>query len=323
MQWNNTTGLFKRILSLPTLTVKPVIWDKWCDRPCAYWEPTQQPEDFRPGIALVVCYSPFQDLPQDNLRDKKTISMSLVYISEHWILPSFIEEAYVVNHTRDAKDPRGMVSLAWIHKRSPFYPDISFKEYKQHLTILPLTPPTEDGFGLCGYAKNFAVSALHRRPDNFNKGREITSWVPPAFRRAPPRELVLVTGSGSKIWGYTSGVPERHDVPMAPLDSFVQLSTTEARELILPEYTFALCILGSWPFPSLMDKNYSSRNLSPKVIRVEKTLTPQTSPRRLVSRRVKRPRKGPKVPVLQVVPPRLTRLEPRQTPKPMKNVPSK
>ena len=77
---------------------------------------------FCPGIALVVCYSPFQDLPQDNLRDKKTIPMSLVYIPEHWILPSFMEAAYVVNHAWDAKDIRGMMSLAQIHKRSPFYP---------------------------------------------------------------------------------------------------------------------------------------------------------------------------------------------------------
>ena len=41
---------------------------------------------------------------------------------------------------------------------------------------------------------------------------------------------------------------------MAPLDSFVQLNTTEDGEPILPEYAFALCLPGSWPFPSLMDK---------------------------------------------------------------------
>ena len=102
-----------------------------------------------------------------------------MYIPEQWILPSFMEAAYMVNRARDAKDPRGMVSLAWIHKRSPFYPDISFWEYKQHLTILPLMPPTEDGLGLCGYAKNFAVGALHWRPDNFGKDGEITFWAPP------------------------------------------------------------------------------------------------------------------------------------------------
>ena len=67
MQWSHIPRLFKRIPTLPSLTVKPVIWDKWCDRPCAYWEPSQEPDDFRPRIALVVCYSPFQDLPQDNL----------------------------------------------------------------------------------------------------------------------------------------------------------------------------------------------------------------------------------------------------------------
>ena len=260
MQWNHTPGLFKRIPMLPSLTVKPIIWDKWCDGACAFWEPSQEPDDFRPGIALVVCYSPFQDLPQDNLRDKKTISMSLVYVPEHWILPSFMEAAYVVNRAWDAKDSRGMMSLAQIHKKSPFYPDISFREYKQHLTIMPLTPPTEDGLGYCGYTEDFAVGALHRIPDCFCKFGEMTSWAPPAFRKAPPGELVLITGSSSKTWGYTGGTPERHDVPMAPLDSFVQLKTTDDGEPILPEYTFALCLPGSWPFPSLMDQSILPEN---------------------------------------------------------------
>ena len=138
MRWKSTPGLFKRIPTLPTLTVKPTIWDKWCDGNCAFWEPTQLAEDFRPGVALVVYYSPYQDLLQDSLREKKTISLSVVYVPEHWILPSFGEAAYVVNHTRDAKDPLGMMSLAWLHKKSPFYPDISYREYKQHLTVIPL-----------------------------------------------------------------------------------------------------------------------------------------------------------------------------------------
>ena len=232
--------------------VKPTIWDKWCDLACTYWEPTQLAKDFCPGVALVVCYSPYQDLPQDSLREK-TISLSVVYVPEHWILPYFGEAAYVVNHARDAKDPLGMMSLAQIHKKSPFYPDISYREYKQHLTIIPLLP-SGDRLGLCRYTKNFAVSALHRRPDNFGKGGEITSWAPPAFRKAAPGELVLITGSGSKTWGYTGSVPEHHNVPMAPLDSFIQLGLNEAREAILPDYAFALCIPGSWPFPSSMDK---------------------------------------------------------------------
>ena len=202
MKWKSTPRLFKRIPTLPTLMVKPTIWDKWCDRACTYWEPTQLAEDFRPGVALIVCYSPYQDLPQDSLREKKTISLSVVYIPEHWILPFFGEAAYMVNHAWDAKDPLGMMSLAQIHKKSPFYLDISYREYKQHLTIVPLLP-TGDGLGLCGYMKNFAIGALHRRPDTFGKGGEITSWTPPAFRKAAPRELVLIIGSGSKTWGYT------------------------------------------------------------------------------------------------------------------------
>ena len=174
MKWNSTPGLFKRILTLPTLTVKPTISDKWCDRTCAYWEPTQLAEDFRPRVALVVCYSPYQDLLQDSLQEKKTISLSVVYVPEHWILPSFGEAAYVVNYTWDAKDALGMMSLARIHKKSPFYPDISYREYKQHLMVVPLLP-SGDRLGLCGYMKNFAVGALHQRPDTFGKGGEITS----------------------------------------------------------------------------------------------------------------------------------------------------
>ena len=97
MKWKSTPRLFKRIPTLPTLMVKPTIWDKWCDGACAYWEPTQLAEDFCPRVALIVCYSPYQDLPQDSLREKKTISLSVVYIPEHWILLSFSEAAYVVN----------------------------------------------------------------------------------------------------------------------------------------------------------------------------------------------------------------------------------
>ena len=260
MKWKSTPGLFKRIPTLPTLTVKPTIWDKWCDGACAYWEPTQLAEDFCPRVALIVCYSPYQDLPQDSLREKKTISLSVVYVPEHWILLSFGEAAYVVNHARDAKDPLRMMSLARINKKSPFYPDISYWEYKQHLTIIPLLP-SGDRLGLCEYTKNFAIGAIQRRPDTFGKGGEITSWVPPAFWKATPGELVLITRSGSKTWGYTGSVPECHDVPMAPLDSFVQLSLNDAGEAILLDYAFALCIPSSWPFPQLNGQSYFTGKL--------------------------------------------------------------
>ena len=50
-------------------------------------------EDFCPGVALIVCYSPYQDLLQDSLREKKTISLSVVYVPDHWILLSFSEAA--------------------------------------------------------------------------------------------------------------------------------------------------------------------------------------------------------------------------------------
>ena len=141
MKWNNTPGLLKRILTLPTLTVKPTILDKWCGRPHTYWEPTQVAGDFQPGVALIVCYSPYQDIPQDSLRERKAISLSIVYVPEHWTLPSFEEAAYIINIVWDSADPSGIMSLARIHKKSPFFLDISYREYKQHLTIVPLLLP--------------------------------------------------------------------------------------------------------------------------------------------------------------------------------------
>ena len=106
---------------------------------------------------------------------------------------------------------------------------------------------------MCWYVHNFMVSALHRRPDGFCKSGEILSWAPPAFQKAPPRELLLITGNNSKTWGNTSSIPECHDVPMAPLDTFVQLKNDSARQPIPPEYAFALCTPRAWAFPSAMD----------------------------------------------------------------------
>ena len=253
MKWNSTPGIFKRILSLPTLNVKPTIWDKWCDGPCAQWEPTQHAGDFRPGVALVVCYSLYQDLPQNTLWEKKAISLSIVYVPEHWILPSFEEAAYVINTAWNKDNALGIMSLARVHKKAPFFPDVSYWEYKQHLTIILLLPPQEEGLGMCGYVHDFVVGALHHRPDGFCKSGEILSWAPLAFWRVPPRDLLLITRNNSKTWGNTSSVPECHDVPMAPLDTFVQLKTNSTGQPIPLEYTFALCIPGAWPFPSTMD----------------------------------------------------------------------
>ena len=126
MKWNNTPGLFKRIPSLPILTVKPMIWNKWCDGSCSQWEPTQHAGDFRPGVALVVCYSPYQDLPQNILQEKKAISLSIVYVPEQWILPSFKEAAYVINTAQNKDNALGVMSLAWVHKKAPFFPNVSY-----------------------------------------------------------------------------------------------------------------------------------------------------------------------------------------------------
>ena len=85
MNWNIMSGLYKRTPGLPTLTVKPLVWEKWCKEPYTQWEPTQLPGHFQPGVALVICYSKYHDLPKDkdNLRDQMVVSMTLTYVLEH------------------------------------------------------------------------------------------------------------------------------------------------------------------------------------------------------------------------------------------------
>ena len=188
---------------LPTLIVKLLIWDRWCKEPCTQWEPTQLPGDFQPGVALVICYSKYQDLPKDSLPDQMVISMTLTYILEHWPLASFQESSYVINAAWDAGDPKGMISLIRVHKKAPFRLDVSYREYGQHMTIVPLTPPDDEGLRMCGPPHNFAIRAFHCKPQGSRKSGKLSFLAPPAFWRAPPSELLLLTGCNGKTWGGT------------------------------------------------------------------------------------------------------------------------
>ena len=124
MNWNMMPGLYKRTPGLPTLTVKPLVWDKWCKEPCMLWEPTQLPSDFWPGVALVICYSKHHNLTKDkdHARSQMVISMTLTYVPEHWQLASFQESSHVIDTIWAAGDLEGMISLTQVHKKAPFLP---------------------------------------------------------------------------------------------------------------------------------------------------------------------------------------------------------
>ena len=254
MNWNMMPGLFKRMPGLPTLTVKLLVWEKWCKEPYTQWEPTQHPSDFYAGIALVIYYSKYQDLPKDNLWDQIVVSMTLTYVPEHWQLVFFQESSYVINAARDEGDPHGMISLTHMHKKAPFIQDISYWEYGQHMTIVPLTDPDDEGLGMCNLPHDFAIGAFHSKPQGSGKSGKLAFSTPPAFQRAPCGKLLVLTRCNGKTWGGTSSVPDWHKVPMAPLDTFMRLHTTNGI-LVLPTYAFALCQLGAWPFQSTMDLN--------------------------------------------------------------------
>ena len=120
MDWNMTPGLFTWMPGLHTMNVRPLVWEEWCKGPCMQWEPTQESKDFWPGVALVICYSKFQDLPENKLRDQMMVSMTLAYVLEHSLLASFQESSYIINTARKHGDPQGMISLTRVHKKAPF-----------------------------------------------------------------------------------------------------------------------------------------------------------------------------------------------------------
>ena len=86
-------------------------------------------------------------------------SMAMVYVPEHCKLATFTETAYVIAKVKEYTG--GVLSLTQLHKDAKFYQDISYGDYKQYMTVVPLTPPGEEGLEMCGVVGDFAASALH------------------------------------------------------------------------------------------------------------------------------------------------------------------
>ena len=75
----------------------------------------------------------------------------------------------MINAAWEAGDTGDMMSLTWVHKKASFLPDVSYQEYNQQMTIISLTPPGNDGLNMCGTPQDFAVRALHRKPQGSGK----------------------------------------------------------------------------------------------------------------------------------------------------------
>ena len=127
----------------------------------------------------------------------------------------------------------------------------------------------------------------------------------------------------AKHGGYTGSVPECHDVPMAPLDSFIQLGTNEAGEPVLLEYAFALCIPSSWPFSSSMNKTILPETYFTEGNPGEEGANTVTVARKTCKHKGKKTQNRSKVLEPPAVPRRPAQLRPRLLPKLIKNVPSK
>ena len=240
-------GLYKGTLGLPTLMVKLMIWEKWCKEPHTLWEPTQLAGDSQPRVALVICYSKHHDLPKgkdkDTPRSQMVISMTLTYILEHWQLAFFQESSHIIKVVRATGDLEGMISLTRVHKKAPFLPDISYREYGQHMTIAPLTllhplaPPDDVGLLMCSPPHDFAVRAFHCKHQSTVKTGKIAFYAPPAFQKAPQGELLVLNGCNGKTWGGTSSSMDHHEVPVAPFNTFMRLHASNGVPVLL-EYAF-------------------------------------------------------------------------------------
>ena len=116
---------------------------------------------------------------------------------------------------------QGMISLTRLHKKAPYLLDVSYREYGQHMTIAPLNlldpsaPPDPDANGLlmCGPPHDFAVGAFHCKHSSSGKTGKMTFYAPPAFRKAPQGELLVLNGCNGKTWGGTSSGMDHHEVP--------------------------------------------------------------------------------------------------------------
>ena len=184
------------------------------------------------------------------------------------------------------------------------------------MTIAPLTlpdpsaPPDDDGLLMCGPPHDFAIGAFHCKPQSSEKSGKMAFYAPPAFQKAPQGELLVLNGCNGKTWGGTGSGTNQHEVPMAPLDTFMRLHATNG-VLVLPEYAFALCEPGAWPFLSTMDINILPEAL-PTILQLIVrtrwkiqpilTQTPTPGPVKDTTGTRAKARTGPKVPGLPVVP---------------------
>ena len=161
----------------------------------------------------------------------------------------------------------------------------------------PLAPPDDAGLLMCGPPHDFAVGALHCKHSSTGKTGKMAFYAPPAFRKAPKGELLVLNGCNGKTWGGTGSGVDHHEVPMAPLNTFMKLNASNGIP-ILPEYAFALCEPGSWPFQSTMDINilpeaclaYDTLAESENQLEEPASTVPETSSR--ASKKCKRKGKG-------------------------------
>ena len=188
------------------------------------------------------------------------ISMTLAYVPEHWPLASFEESSHIINAVWAEGDLAGMISLTRLHRKAPYLLDVSYREYGQHMTIAPLTlpdpsaPPDNAALLMCSPPHDFAVGAFHCKYSSSGNAGKMSFYAPPAFRKAPQGELLVLNGCSRKTWGGTGSGMDHHEVLMAPLHVFMKLNASNGIPVLL-DYAFALCEPGSWPFPSTMDIN--------------------------------------------------------------------
>ena len=145
VNWDRIPSLYARTDKLLTVNITDAQWEKW-GRPGGWtaWEPDTRAGNFLPNMAVVVCKGVFHDALDPQLQDKVSHFMTIARVPDCVELLPFDQLREAFNSYNEAATAVGLIRL---HRSNMVFPDVYFKFYGEHFTIMRLLDP-EIRFGM-------------------------------------------------------------------------------------------------------------------------------------------------------------------------------
>ena len=212
VDWNRILGLTRRIATLPTVVVPDYLWERWLSDWRDSWEPDEQPDHYARNVALVICWSRFNDNPDTHGRDKRVNSLAIAHVPDTIQLSTFAEADALLKKMEE--NLSSVICLTRLHKAAKYYPDYYCNCKGRQLTLQHM----QDWESAAGAAANFVGAELlttytvSRREDTYSK-------LPPGYRQGSTGDLINTGGRSYKVWGTGSDKkwPDIHDIPLASI----------------------------------------------------------------------------------------------------------